>query len=231
MSNHMPLPMAGSAKALAKELMNLQEEPVEGFKITLVEENNLYDWQVAIFGPPGTLYQGGYFKAHIRFPGDYPYSPPSFRFLSHIWHPNVYENGEVCISILHAPIDDPQAGELPQERWNPTQNVRTILMSVISLLNEPNTFSPANVDASIMFRDWRERKSTKYEDYVKQQVSDSQREADRDGVVVPTTVEEYCVKTTVAQESESSLNVEEFYDEDIDICGDDDEDMQDVESD
>ena len=91
--------MASSAKALAKELRSLQEEPVEGFKIALVDENNLYDWQVAIFGPPGTLYQGGYFKAHIRFPGDYPYSPPSFRFLSHLWHPNVYENGEVGLCI------------------------------------------------------------------------------------------------------------------------------------
>ena len=91
----MALPMASSAKALAKELRGLREEPVEGFKIGLVDESNLYDWQVAIFGPPGTLYEGGYFKAHIRFPGDYPYSPPSFRFLCHLWHPNVYENGEV----------------------------------------------------------------------------------------------------------------------------------------
>lgn len=91
----MALPMAGSAKALAKELRSILEEPVEGFQITLVDESNVYDWQVAIFGPPGTLYEGGYFKAHIRFPGDYPYSPPSFRFLSKIWHPNVYQNGEV----------------------------------------------------------------------------------------------------------------------------------------
>jgi ubiquitin-conjugating enzyme E2 R len=48
------------------------------------------------------------------------------------------------------------SGELPCERWNPTQNVRTILLSVISLLNEPNTFSPANVDASVMYRRWRD---------------------------------------------------------------------------
>ena len=70
------------------------------------------------------------------------FSPPSFRFLTEMWHPNIYENGDVCISILHPPIDDPQSGELPSERWNPTQNVRTVLLSVISLLNEPNTFSP-----------------------------------------------------------------------------------------
>lgn len=92
----------------------------------------------------------------MKFPHDYPYSPPSIRFITKVWHPNVYENGDLCISILHPPVDDPQSGELPCERWNPTQNVRTILLSVISLLNEPNTFSPANVDASVMYRRWRD---------------------------------------------------------------------------
>lgn len=70
----------------------------------------------------------------------------------------LFQNGDLCISILHPPVDDPQSGELPCERWNPTQNVRTILLSVISLLNEPNTFSPANVDASVMYRRWRDSK-------------------------------------------------------------------------
>uniref|UniRef100_A0A8B9IQZ2 UBC core domain-containing protein n=1 Tax=Anser cygnoides TaxID=8845 RepID=A0A8B9IQZ2_ANSCY len=100
----------------------------------------------------------GFIKQTQTFPIDYPYSPPTFRFLTKMWHPNIYENGDVCISILHPPVDDPQSGELPSERWNPTQNVRTILLSVISLLNEPNTFSPANVDASVMFRKWRDSK-------------------------------------------------------------------------
>lgn len=138
------------------------------------------------------------FQAHIKFPSDYPYNPPSLRFQSKVWHPNVYENGDLCISILHPPVDDPQSGELPCERWNPTQNVRTILLSVVSLLNEPNTFrwvareswwrdiisigsrafircsmgnwvriifhftlslcSPANVDASVMYRRFKESK-------------------------------------------------------------------------
>uniref|UniRef100_A0A4W3HB60 Ubiquitin-conjugating enzyme E2 R2-like n=1 Tax=Callorhinchus milii TaxID=7868 RepID=A0A4W3HB60_CALMI len=105
-------------------------------------------------------------QAQLTFPMDYPYSPPAFRFLTKMWHPNIYENGDVCISILHPPIDDPQSGELPSERWNPTQNVRTILLSVISLLNEPNTFSPANVDASVMFRKWRDSKG-KDKEYIR----------------------------------------------------------------
>ncbi|XP_008432100.1 ubiquitin-conjugating enzyme E2 R2 [Poecilia reticulata] len=158
MAQHDPSHVASSQKALMLEMKSLQEEPVEGFKITLVDEADLYNWEVAIFGPPNTHYEGGYFKARIKFPTDYPYSPPAFRFLTKMWHPNIYENGDVCISILHPPVDDPQSGELPSERWNPTQNVRTILLSVISLLNEPNTFSPANVDASVMYRKWRDSK-------------------------------------------------------------------------
>ncbi|XP_044803623.1 ubiquitin-conjugating enzyme E2 R1 isoform X12 [Bubalus bubalis] len=112
-----------SQKALLLELKGLQEEPVEGFRVTLVDEGDLYNWEVAIFGPPNTYYEGGYFKARLKFPIDYPYSPPAFRFLTKMWHPNIYETGDVCISILHPPVDDPQSGELPSERWNPTQNV------------------------------------------------------------------------------------------------------------
>uniref|UniRef100_A0A3P9PDH4 UBC core domain-containing protein n=1 Tax=Poecilia reticulata TaxID=8081 RepID=A0A3P9PDH4_POERE len=51
-----------SQKALMLEMKSLQEEPVEGFKITLVDEADLYNWEVAIFGPPNTHYEGGYFK-------------------------------------------------------------------------------------------------------------------------------------------------------------------------
>ena len=79
-------------------------------------------------------------------------------------------SNSVCISILHPPVDDVQGGELPGERWNPTQSVRTILLSIISVLNDPNTFSPANVDASVAFRNWKEGKNTKYIDMIKAQV-------------------------------------------------------------
>ncbi|KAJ8287245.1 hypothetical protein GJAV_G00049320 [Gymnothorax javanicus] len=219
--------MPSSQKALMLELKSLQEEPVEGFRITLVEESDLYNWEVAIFGPPNTLYEGGYFKAHIKFPIDYPYSPPTFRFLTKMWHPNIYENGDVCISILHPPVDDPQSGELPSERWNPTQNVRTILLSVISLLNEPNTFSPANVDASVMFRKWRDSKGKdkEYAEIIRKQVLSTKADAERDGVKVPTTLAEYCIQTKVpSHDSSSDLLYDDLYDDDIEEEEEDDED-------
>ncbi|KAE8743315.1 Ubiquitin-conjugating enzyme E2 R1 [Frankliniella fusca] len=220
-----PQPTGSAVRALGLEYRSLQEEPVEGFRVKLVNEDNLFEWEVAIFGPPDTLYQGGYFKAHMKFPADYPYSPPSIRFLTKVWHPNVYENGDLCISILHPPVDDPQSGELPCERWNPTQNVRTILLSVISLLNEPNTSSPANVDASVMYRRFKDSKGRdkEYENIIRKQVSAARLEAEKDGVVVPLTLEDYCRKPK-AKAAEPPVDMTDFYVDDYDI-GDDDDDL------
>jgi len=218
-------------RALSMELKGLQQTPVEGFVVTASEED-LFSWNVAIFGPPGTIYEGGYFKAVVRFPSNYPYAPPSVRFLSKLWHPNVYENGDLCISILHPPVDDPHSGEMACERWNPTQNVRTILMSVISLLNEPNTSSPANVDASVSFRRWKETNGVddEYAKIVKKQVEMTKALAEIDGVVVPTTIEEYCVK----EQKEELMDLNDFdmdyYDYDNGSDLDDDYDSGDDDS-
>ncbi|KAK6180463.1 hypothetical protein SNE40_012612 [Patella caerulea] len=207
-------PAGGAVRALQLEFKKIHDEPVEGFRVKLINEDNLFEWEVAIFGPPGTLYEGGYFKAHMKFPKDYPYCPPSVRFISKMWHPNVYDNGEVCISILHPPVDDPQSGELPSERWNPTQTVRTVLLSIISLLNEPNTYSPANVDASVMFRKWKESKGKdkEYENIIRKQVFATKEDSERDGVTVPTTLQEYCVSAKpLSQDNQVDAD---FYDDD-----------------
>uniref|UniRef100_A0A8C2MEA3 UBC core domain-containing protein n=1 Tax=Cricetulus griseus TaxID=10029 RepID=A0A8C2MEA3_CRIGR len=202
------VPSSQKALLLELRLRGLQEEPVEGFRVTLVEEGDLYNWEVAIFGPPNTYYEGGYFKARLKFPIDYPYSSPAFRFLTKMWHPNIYETGDVCFSILHPPVDDPQSVELPSEGWNPTQNVRTILLSVISLLNEPNTFSPANVDAS---------QGEGPREHGHHPVLGTKVDAERDGVKVPTTLAEYCVKTKAPAPDEGSELFYDDYYEDIEV--------------
>ena len=68
----------------------------------------------------------------------------------------VYTDGRVCISILHAPGDDPMGYESSAERWSPVQSVEKILLSVVSMLAEPNDESGANVDAAKMWRENRE---------------------------------------------------------------------------
>lgn len=74
------------------------------------------------------------------------------RFTSRIFHPNVYADGRVCISILHAPGEDPHMYESSSERWSPVQSVEKILLSVVSMLAEPNAESGANIDASVRGR-------------------------------------------------------------------------------
>ncbi|CAK9224167.1 unnamed protein product [Sphagnum troendelagicum] len=140
---------------LRKQLKDLSRNPVDGFSAGLVDDSNLFEWNVTIIGPPDTLYEGGYFNAIMSFPPNYPNSPPSVRFTSDMWHPNVYPDGRVCISILHAPGDDPNGYELASERWSPVHTVETILLSIISMLSSPNDESPANIDAA---KEWRETK-------------------------------------------------------------------------
>ena len=71
-----------------------------------------------------------------------------------MWHPNIHSDGKVCISILHPPgVDALNAQETAEERWRPILGVEAILISVISMMNDPNIDSPANLDASVQFRD------------------------------------------------------------------------------
>ncbi|EXX51944.1 ubiquitin conjugating enzyme E2 [Rhizophagus irregularis] len=142
-----------SALLLQKQLKELSKHPVEGFSAGLVDNDNIYEWEIMIIGPPDTLYEGGFFKARMTFPKDYPLMPPKLRFISEMWHPNVYPDGEVCISILHPPGEDKYGYEDAGERWMPVHTVETILLSVISMLSTPNDESPANIEAA---KDWRE---------------------------------------------------------------------------
>lgn len=143
-------PQAGNNLILRRQLQELSKNPVEGFSAGLVDDNNLLEWEVMIIGPPDTLYEGGFLKARLSFPSEFPLLPPKMRFITPMWHPNVYPDGGVCISILHPPEEDQYGYEEAGERWLPVHTVESILMSVISLLSSdtPNTDSPANVDAA-----------------------------------------------------------------------------------
>ena len=130
-------------KALSKETWT---------NISLINDN-IFEWSVALIVlNPDSLYYGGYFKAKMTFPSDYPYKPPDFKFDRPLWHPNVYENGKLCISILHSPGDDAMSGELAGERWSPVQRVESVLISILSLLDDAEVSSPANVDAGVQLR-------------------------------------------------------------------------------
>ncbi|KAL5992006.1 Ubiquitin-conjugating enzyme 13 [Asimina triloba] len=152
LSSGYPFPGSDDRRTLTDPSLlaaDLAKNPVDGFSAGLVDDSNIFEWSVTIIGPPDTLYDGGYFNAIMSFPSNYPNSPPTVRFTSEMWHPNVYPDGKVCISILHAPGDDPNGYELASERWTPVHTVESIVLSIISMLSSPNDESPANVEAAV----------------------------------------------------------------------------------
>ena len=142
-------------KRLQKEYLELTKKPYDEFSVSLMDDN-LYKWEIMIFGPQDTSYEGGLFKSEMTFPKNYPNSPPELKFVSNIYHPNVYESGKVCISILHEG-EDQWGYESSVERWKPIHGVASVIMSVISMLSDPNDESPANIDAAKI---WREEYNT-----------------------------------------------------------------------
>jgi ubiquitin-conjugating enzyme E2 A len=130
---------------LTRELNKLQSgiDKVEG--IIIEKPEDLMVWFVKIKGPINTPFEDGIFDLQLRFDDDYPIKPPSIRFLTPMFHPNIYRDGKICVDILQS------------HEWSPAQNIRTILISIISLLMDPNPHSPANREASELYiRDNRE---------------------------------------------------------------------------
>lgn len=143
---------------LARQLKYMQSaKDLPGISCGLVKDN-VFDWEVMLMiSDDCKYYGGGNFRCILSFPLTYPHMPPALKFLTPIpFHPNIYPDGLLCISILHPPGDDQYGYESASERWSPVQTPETILLSVISLLHSPNDESPANVEAA---RLWREEKS------------------------------------------------------------------------
>lgn len=136
---------------LHSELKQLNKDPNYFYSVS-PDDNNFLLWNFTMIGPPETFYEGGIFNGIIKFPKEYPNRPPTLKFTSEMHHPNIYKSGEVCISILHEGHDQYNYEDV-SERWNPSHSVSSILMSIVSMLGYPNFESPANLDASVEWKD------------------------------------------------------------------------------
>ena len=101
-------------------------------------DNNILCWQAVIFGPDDTPWEGGTFKLTLEFTEDYPNKAPVVKFLTKMFHPNIYNDGQICLDIL-------------QNQWSPIYDISAILTSIQSLLCDPNPASPANSEASRLY--------------------------------------------------------------------------------
>jgi len=126
-------------KRLIRDFKRLKSDPPGGISGSPLPDNIML-WNAVIFGPGDTPFEDGTFKLLLTFDESYPNKPPTVKFLSRMFHPNVYANGELCLDIL-------------QNRWSPTYDVAAILTSIQSLLHDPNPNSPANAEAAQLYRE------------------------------------------------------------------------------
>ncbi|KAK4157219.1 ubiquitin-conjugating enzyme E2 R1 [Chaetomidium leptoderma] len=173
----------GAKTRLMSEMKGLQKEKWINFEDD--EQDNILKWRFALMViNSDSAFNGGYFKAEFVFTDEYPYQPPKFRFLIPINHPNIYPDGQLCISILHKPGEDIMSGEAASERWSPLQGAESVLRSILLLLDDPEINSPANVDAAVMYRDHRSEYIEKAHETVEQSKKDIPAEFE-----MPTTFE------------------------------------------
>jgi ubiquitin-conjugating enzyme E2 G1 len=156
-------------KRLYSEFKQIQNEPNYFYSIEDPNPKDFFTWKIILIGPPDTIFEGCLLKCQIKFTQNYPNKPPEFKFLSAIPHPNIYPDGKVCISILHEGKDEWGYEDI-SERWNPSHSVNSILISILSMLANPNFESPANVDASVMWQNnWNQYKKIIYNFVAKSQ--------------------------------------------------------------
>lgn len=118
-------------------MRKLLEDPLDSI-MAVPSKEDIMDWRAIIFGPEDTPFEDGVFELKIQFTELYPQQPPEVLFITDIFHPNVYANGELCLDIL-------------KNKWNSAYGIGQVLLCVQSLLNDPNTDSPANSEASDLY--------------------------------------------------------------------------------
>ncbi|XP_074558955.1 uncharacterized protein LOC141814900 [Curcuma longa] len=134
-----PIDTASISRRLQKELMALMMSSDAGVS-AFPEGENIFSWIGTIEGSKGTPYEGLSYKLSLKFPLDYPFKPPQVKFETPCFHPNIDQCGNICLDIL-------------QDMWSSAYDCRTILLSIQSLLEEPNNESPLNSFAAAMWND------------------------------------------------------------------------------
>lgn len=133
---------------LMKEWRDMKKDPSSVCDAGPKNENgdnyDLFHWWACIFGPVGTPYESGMFQLSIDISKEYPMKAPKVTFQTKIFHPNIHHRtGAICVDIL-------------KSAWTPALQIRTILESICSLLNQPNPDDPLVPSTAALYRNNRE---------------------------------------------------------------------------
>jgi len=153
-------------RRLLRDYKKLREDPPSGIG-GAPSEDNVMQWKAVITGPDSTPWENGTFKLSIEFTEEYPNKPPKVKFETKMFHPNIYNDGAICLDIL-------------QNQWSPIYDVSAILTSIQSLLTDPNPNSPANSEAARLYTENRKLYERKVREMVEKSWEQDDEEDDED---------------------------------------------------
>ena len=129
-------------KRIQKELIDLGRDPPVNCSAGPTNEQDQFHWQATIMGPDDSPYTGGVFFLNIHFPPDYPFKPPKVTFTTKIYHANINSNGSICLDIL-------------KDQWSPALTISKVLLSISSLLTDPNPDDPLVPEIANLYKNNR----------------------------------------------------------------------------
>lgn len=133
-----------SQKRIAKELKDIARDPPSNCSAGPADSKDLYKWNATIMGPTDSPYAGGCFNLQIEFPQEYPFKPPKVRFSTKVYHCNVNDRGGICLDIL-------------KDNWSPALTISKVLLSICSLLCDPNPDDPLVPEIARIFKTDRDK--------------------------------------------------------------------------
>merc|ERR1711907_698604 len=140
---HTTMSSGAATKRIKKELMDLSKDPPSTCSAGPLGDD-LFHWQSTIMGPKDSPYEGGIFFLLIHFPTDYPFKPPKVQFTTKIYHPNINASGAICLDIL-------------KSQWSPALTISKVLLSICSMLTDPNPDDPLVPDIARLYKTDRKK--------------------------------------------------------------------------
>ena len=127
---------------LKNEWQKLKDDPLDNISAGPVNDD-FYNWEANIIGPSNSVYQGAIFKLKINIPENYPFKPPKIKFVTPIYHPNINKFGDICLDTITT-------------NWSPIMSIGKVLLSICSLLTDPNPDDPLEVEIAELYKNDRE---------------------------------------------------------------------------
>ena len=131
-------------KRILQEMKELQGAESDNITAGPCSDSNIFEWTATLIGPPDSPYEGGIFFFSINFPKNYPFKPPKINFNTKIYHPNINSSGAICLDILNT-------------QWSPALTISKTLLSISSLLTDPNPDDPLVSSVANLYKNDRSK--------------------------------------------------------------------------